>query len=92
MEVEIGKEDPADTGQLIAMLSALYPLYYSFASIVGNYEKECFYGKLEANGSFTLGRLIYEIIRYIRTTSVKQLIKFIRKDRKGNKDGRKVTQ
>lgn len=92
IELEIGMDDPADTGQLIAALSALYPIYYSFASIVGNYEKECFYGKIDASGSFTLGRLVYEILKYIRKASVKQLIKFIRKDRKGKDNGRKVTQ
>ncbi len=92
MEVEIGKEDPADTGQLIAKVSAFYPIYYSFASFVGNYEKECFYVKLDASGHIILGKLVYEIIRYIRKTSVKQFIKFIRKDRKGKNHGRKTAK
>lgn len=92
LEVEIGKEDPADTGLLIAKVAAFYPLYYSFATISGNYEKECFYVKLDASGYITLGKLIYEIIKYIRKTSVKQLIKFIRKDRKGKNHGREVTK
>ncbi len=92
MEIEIGREDPADTGQLIATVSALYPLYYSFANIVGNYEKECFYAKIELNGDITLGRCIYDLIKYIRTSSVKALIKFTRENRKGKKDGRKVTK
>lgn len=90
MEIEIGKEDPADTGQLIGMISALYPLYYSFATIIGNYEKECFYGKINAKGHITLGQIVYDLIKYIRTKSVKQLIKFIKKDRKGKKDERKI--
>ncbi|HHX60288.1 MAG TPA: DUF2953 domain-containing protein [Epulopiscium sp.] len=92
MEIEIGKEDPADTGQLIAAVSALYPLYYTFMSIVGNYEKECFYGKLETNGDITLGRFIYDLIKYIRMESVKQFIKFARENRKGKKHGRKATK
>lgn len=92
MEIEIGKEDPAETGQLIGMLSALIPLYYSFASIVGNYEKECFYGKLEAKGDIGLGKFVYDFTKYIRTTSVKELIKLIRKNRKGKENGRKVTK
>lgn len=83
MEIEVGKEDPADTGQLIALLSAFYPLHYSFASIIGNYEKECFYAKIDAKGDIVLGKLVYDFIKYIRTTSAKQLIKFIRKIRKG---------
>lgn len=91
-EIEIGKEDPADTGQLIAKLSAFYPIYYSFASFVGNYEKECFYVKLDASGDIIIGKLVYETIKYIRKTSVKQVIKFIRKDRKGKNHGRKTAK
>ncbi|NLI90405.1 MAG: DUF2953 domain-containing protein [Epulopiscium sp.] len=88
--LEIGKEDPADTGYIMATLSALYPLYYSFANIVGNYEKECLYVKIEADGKIALWQLIYSIIEYIRLESVKDLIKTVRTSRREKDNGRKT--
>ncbi len=82
-EVEIGKDDPADTGQLLAIISALYPLYYSFANIAGNYEKECFYVKIEASGKISVRKFVYDFIKYIRIKSVKELMKFTKGKRKG---------
>lgn len=77
--LEVGREEPGQTGALMAVVWALYPLYYPYATIRGNYEKECICGKIDANGSITVGWLVYDFIKYIRKTSVKQLIKFIRK-------------
>lgn len=91
LSLEIGKDDPADTGQLIGMLAVLYPFYYSNINITGNYEKECFYGILKARGGFTLGKILYDFIKYVRKMSVGQMIKFIRQGRREKKHGRKVT-
>lgn len=91
IELEIGEDDPADTGELIGKLAILYPFYYSIFNIRGNYEKKCFYGILDASGDITLGKVLYDFIQYIRTQSVKQMIGFIRKNRREKKDGRKVT-
>ena len=91
LSLEIGRDDPADTGHLMGILATLYPFYYPVINIRGNYEKECFYGILEANGDFTLGKVLYDFIRYIRKVSVRQMIKFIRQDRREKKYGRKVT-
>lgn len=90
VDLEIGKEDPADTGELLGKLAILYPFYYSFVKIKGNYEKKCFYAILDASGDICLGKLLYDFIQYIRTQSVKQMIKFIKENRKEKKDGRKV--
>lgn len=89
--LEIGGDDPAATGSLMGILAVLYPFYYSNINIIGNYEKECLYGTLKASGDLTLGRFLYDFIKYIRKKSVKQMIKFIRRDRKENKHGRKTT-
>lgn len=89
--LEIGRDDPAATGSLMGMLATLYPFYYANINIIGNYEKECLYGTLKASGDLTLGRFLYDFIKYIRKTSVKQMIKFIWRDRKENKHGRKTT-
>lgn len=87
LQLEIGKEDPAETGKLMGVISMCYPLYYPFMNIRGNYEKECFYGTIQADGSIILGKLLYEIIKYIRLQSVKQLFKSIKTSRKDNKYG-----
>ena len=88
--LEIGREDPADTGYIMAILSVLYPLYYSFANIAGNYEKECLYVKIGADGKIALWQLIYSIIQYIRLESVKELIKTVRTNRREKDNGRKA--
>lgn len=77
--IEVGRQEPGQTGSIMAIVWAFYPLYYPFATIIGNYEKECLCGKIDANGSVTVGWLVYDAIKYIRKTSVKELIKFIRK-------------
>lgn len=91
VDLEIGKDDPADTGKLIAKLSILYPFFHSIINIKGNYEKECFYAILETSGDITLGKFAYDFIQYIRTESVRQMIKFIKENRREKKDGRKIT-
>ena len=87
LQLEIGKENPAETGRLMGVISMCYPLYYPFMSIRGNYEKECFYGIIKADGSIVLGKFLYEFIKYIRLESVKQLFKSIKTSRKDNKYG-----
>jgi len=91
MELEIGKEDPADTGELMGKLAVLYPFYHSIINFKGNYEKKCFYGVLDASGKFSLGKILCDFIQYIRTKSVKQMIKFTKENRREKKHGRKVT-
>jgi len=91
VDLEIGKDDPADTGELIGKLAILYPFYYSIATIKGNYDKKCFYAILDASGDIYLGKVLYDFIQYIRTQSVKQMMKFIKENRREKKDGRKVT-
>lgn len=90
VDIEIGREDPAETGWLMAIIWILYPYYYPSVNIVANYDKECFYGEVSTNGTIVLGRLIYDFLKYIRTQSVKELIVTIRRNRKGKVHGRKT--
>jgi len=53
-DIVIGRDNPADTGELIAQLALLYPWYYRYGMIQGNYEEAGFWGELKARGKFRL--------------------------------------
>lgn len=62
-ELIIGKEDPADTGELIAGLSLLFPWYYPYGMIAGNYDEKGLWGSVQARGRFRLITLVHIVIR-----------------------------
>lgn len=53
-EVIVGTGEPADTGELIAKLTMLYPMYYQHGIIKGNYEEKCLMGGCLLKGKFRL--------------------------------------
>lgn len=61
-EVVVGTGDPADTGELIAKLTLLYPLYYNHGIIRGDYEKQCLMGGFLIKGKFRLGQIIIRLV------------------------------
>lgn len=87
-ELIVGEEDPADTGELIAKLTMLYPLYYQHGIIQGNYEKACLEGGFLAKGGFTIGHIIWHVIRCVCSHSVRWFIKFIMELRKEEQNGK----
>ena len=87
-EVVVGKEEPADTGELIAKLTMLYPIYYTHGIIRGNYEKECLEGGFLIKGKFTLGSVVWHILRCILSQPVWWLIKKIVNLRKEDENGK----
>ena len=87
-EVVVGKEEPADTGELIAKLTMLYPIYYTHGIIRGNYEKECLEGGFLIKGKFTLGSVVWHILKCILSQPVWWLIKKIVNLRKEDKNGK----
>lgn len=83
----IGMEDPGDTGELMAKLTLLYPWYYPYGSIQGDFEKEGIWGAVEANGKFRLITfakllLIYSLNKEVRRT-IKALLQLRREDTDG---------
>lgn len=80
--ITIGKEEPSDTGQLIAKLALLYPFYHRYGIINGNYEEEGFWGRIEVYGKFNLYHIIKPIIILVFNADVKAYIKIILKSRK----------
>lgn len=87
-EVVVGKENPADTGELIAKLTMLYPIYNSHGIIRGNYEKECLEGGFLIKGKFTFGKIVWQILRCILSEPVWWLIKKIVNLRKEDENGK----
>lgn len=87
-EVVVGKEEPADTGELIAKLTLLYPIYYQHGIIRGNYEKECLEGGFLIKGKFTFGKIVWYILRCILSQPVWWLIKKIVNLRKEDENGK----
>ena len=87
-ELVVGKKEPADTGELIAKLTMLYPIYYGHGIIRGNYEKECIEGGFLIKGKFTLGMIVWHIVRCLLCQPVRWLIKFIVDLRKEEGNGK----
>lgn len=87
-EVIVGQEDPADTGELIAKLTLLYPLYYRHGIVRGDYERECLEGGFLIKGKFNLGHILWHIMRCAFSYSVRYFIKLIIELRKEEKNGK----
>ncbi len=87
-EVIVGQENPADTGELIAKLTLLYPLYYRHGIVQGDYERECLEGGFLIKGKFNLGHILWHIMRCAFSYSVRYFIKLIIELRKEEKNGK----
>lgn len=81
-EIVIGKENPSDTGELIAALMMFYPLYGNHGIIRGDFEKACLEGGFLVKGKFKIGGILIYILRCILSKSVRKMIYLIYKLRK----------
>ena len=86
-EIVIGREDPADTGEMLAKLTMLYPLYYRHGIIRGDFEKAGIWGGFLAQGKFSLFGILRRIVIFLCRPIVRGYIKLILKIRKEEKDG-----
>lgn len=87
-ELIVGEEEPGETGELIAKLTMLYPLYCNHGVIQGDYEKACLEGGFLVKGKFTIGHIIGHIIRCLLSHSVRDFIKLIIALRKEEQNGK----
>lgn len=78
-EVVIGMDNPADTGELIAKMTLLYPIYYKHGIIRGDYEKKCIMGGCLLEGKIRLYRFIPIVISIYRDKHLGKWIKNIKK-------------
>lgn len=82
-ELIIGRENPADTGELIAQITLLYPWYYPYGVVLGNYEATGVWGNAYAKGKFHLMTLVKIIVIFISKKETRDYIHLILKTRKG---------
>ncbi len=86
-ELVVGKEEPAETGELMAKLIMLYPWYYQHGIIKGNYETPGIWGGFLAEGKFCIGGILKRIIAFLWYKPVRESIKLILRKRKEEEDG-----
>jgi len=78
-EVVLGTGDPGDTGELIAKLILLYPIYYPHGIIRGDYEKKCLMGGCLIKGKFRLGQIAIRLIQLYLQRDVRAFMHLILK-------------
>nr|WP_302596132.1 hypothetical protein [uncultured Cellulosilyticum sp.] len=87
-EVIIGGQDPAQTGELIAKLTMLYPLYYKHGIVKGDFERNGIWGGFLAKGKFNLFGILKRIVIFLCRPVVREYIRLILRIRKEEKDGK----
>ena len=87
-ELVVGKEEPAETGELMAKLIMFYPWYYQHGIIKGNYEAPGIWGGFLAEGKFCIGGILKRIIVFLWYRPVRESIKLILRRRKEEEDGK----
>lgn len=87
-ELIIGKDDPADTGELLAKLTMLYPLYYKHGIVRGDFERSGIWGGFLAKGKFSILGILKRIVIFLFRPVVREYIKLILKIRKEEEHGK----
>lgn len=83
----IGKDDPAETGELIAKLTMLYPFIYRYGVIEGDYTEAGFWGEVMGAGRIRIFNLIKAVIIFALNKDVRHFIKIILNVRKVESNG-----
>lgn len=83
----IGKDDPGDTGQLVAEMTLLYPWYCRYGNIEGNYEEQGIWGDVFAKGKCKLITLLKIIVIFILNEETRKYILLLLKTRKEHENG-----
>lgn len=91
-ELTIGRENPADTGELLALIAFLFPFYSRYGNVTGNFNEEMLSGRVDLSGKFNLWRLIKPFLKLILNKSVRNYIHLILNIRKEEYNGNKTQQ
>lgn len=83
----IGKENPADTGELIAKITMFYPLMYRYGIVDGNYTEAGLWGEVAVGGRIKLFQLLKIVIIFALNKEVRNYIKLILNVRKVEVNG-----
>lgn len=63
LQAEFGFDDPATTGNLLAVFSILYAFYGDTIEVVPHFEEEILQGEFEASGRVRIGTLLFLAVR-----------------------------
>ncbi|MGL4345476.1 MAG: hypothetical protein ACRCTE_09780 [Cellulosilyticaceae bacterium] len=88
--LRVGKENPDETGQLLAGLAFLFPFYSKYGTIIGDFQNAGIWGEAFLKGKFTIFRLLKPVITFVLNRSVRAYIHFILNQRKEEKHGDKT--
>lgn len=84
--VHFGMSDPASTGQLLARLAMLYPMYSDGLTLEPDFENKIIEGKLAASGRIRLGYIVWLVLTVILDKNIRQQYKLLKAER-GRKNG-----
>lgn len=88
LDIEIGLEDPSITGYVLAISSILVLYFGNNINVRGNFHQEVFNGKLKVKGYFTLGQIIWALLRFTLAKPIRKMIwKYLKTKLLKNKKG-----
>lgn len=85
--IMIGGEDPAQTGEWLAVASLLYPLYSKYGRLEANFEDKGFWGEANVEGRIRLYRILKVLLIFVINKSVRNYVKIILNIRKEERNG-----
>lgn len=85
-DIIVGTGDPADTGELLAKASLLYPFYARYGIIQGEFEEKGIWGEIKTSGRLRLYQIIKPFLVFVIDKSVRNYIKIILNLRKEDKN------
>ena len=77
-EIDIGLDDPARTGQAVAALSVLYPVYADDLKVTPYFEEEILQGNVDIAGRLHLIYVVLIAIKILLHKNSMNVIKFVR--------------
>ncbi len=80
--VRYGFEDPAQTGRVLAIASALYPVYAGNAHVEADFEQKVIEGDADIRGGLRLGVLLGHVLRLLGNKRIRSWIGMVMKKKK----------
>lgn len=76
----IGLDDPAATGEVLAVCGMLYPLFAGHVNVAGDFEKKRLEGCVLIKGKIRMFTFLHAVVRIYFNKDIKKLIKLLKKE------------
>lgn len=76
----VGMDDPAATGQVLAVCGMLYPLLGGCVDVAGDFEKKRLEGHVSANGKIRIFTLLWVLGRLYYNKDIRKLYQLLKKE------------